>query len=273
MVKVEKVVNNPEQALKRIIAVMAKLRDPANGCPWDNEQTWCSLVEHTLEEAYEVADAIESATSENSSYENVAEELGDLLFQVVFYAQIADEQNLFNLQDVIHKLCDKLEQRHPHVFADADYTKEQLEQARHQSKSKERALKDKFSVLDDVPLALPALTRAQKLQRRCSNEGFDWRHTDRVFEKINEEIDELKQAIKNNNPDEIKDEMGDVFFTLVNLARHLELDSETCLRQSSQKFERRYRALEEHFKQQNKNINDVKDDDLAAYWDTIKQQE
>ena len=256
---------NPQQSLQRIIDVMARLRDPKNGCPWDIEQTWHSLIAYTLEEAYEVADAIE-----NNDKDALPDELGDLLFQVVFYARIAEEQNLFDLQDVIHRLCDKLEQRHPHVFADVNYDESELEQAWHQAKASERSKKQQHSALDDIPLALPALTRAQKMQRRASNEGFDWRHYSPVFDKLDEEIVELKQAIANNELSEIQDEMGDLLFTAVNLARHLNLDAETCLRQASMKFEKRFRDVELHYQHQDKKISDITDQELEAIWQQVK---
>ncbi|MFT5451084.1 MAG: ATP diphosphatase [Enterobacterales bacterium] len=255
-------------ALQRVIDVMAKLRDPVNGCPWDMQQTWHSLIAFTLEEAYEVADAIESPDQSS-----LPEELGDLLFQVVFYSRIAEEQNLFDLQKVIHRLCDKLELRHPHVFSDANYTEDELDQAWHQTKAKERQSKKLYSALDDIPLALPALTRAQKLQHRASNEGFDWKQTAPVFAKIDEEILELKQAISNNEADEIQDEMGDLLFTVVNLARHLNLDAETCLRQASGKFERRYRSVEKHFSEIDKKKRDCTDDELETSWQEVKSLE
>ena len=261
---------NPQQALQRIIEVMAKLRDPDNGCPWDLQQTWHSLIAYTLEEAYEVADVIE-----NTEQDALPEELGDLLFQVVFYARIAEEQNLFDLQDVIHRLCDKLEQRHPHVFADANYTEDQLEQAWHKAKAGERKAKQQHSAVDDIPLALPALSRAQKIQRRAANEGFDWKHYSAVFDKVDEEILELKQALDNKNMNsrdngEIQDEMGDLLFTVVNLARHLELDAETCLRQASGKFEKRFRAIEQHYQQRDQKLSDISDPELEATWEQIK---
>jgi len=259
---------NPQPALQRIIDVMAQLRDPNQGCPWDIQQTWHSLVAYTLEEAYEVADAIE-----NNAEDSLPEELGDLLFQVVFYARIAEEQNLFNLQDVIHRLCDKLEQRHPHVFSDKHYTEAQLEQAWHQAKSGERKAKQQHSAVDDIPLALPALSRAQKLQRRAANEGFDWPDYLPVFEKIEEEILELKQALHNNDDTAVQDEMGDILFTVVNLARHLKLDAETCLRQASGKFERRFRAVEKQYQQNNIKLSEVSSEQLETSWQQVKHKE
>jgi len=263
--------NQPSsQALQRIIDVMAKLRDPDNGCPWDKQQTWQSLIAYTLEEAYEVADVIE-----NTDGSLLPDELGDLLFQVVFYSRIAEEQNLFDLKDVINRLCDKLEQRHPHVFAGANYTEEQLEQAWHKSKARERKEKQQHSAVDDIPLALPALSRAQKMQRRAANEGFDWKHHAAVFDKVEEEILELKQALVNNEQkdarDEIQEEVGDLLFTVVNLARHLDQDAETCLRMASEKFENRFRKVESYFQQQNKTIRDIPEQELDAVWQQVKR--
>jgi len=266
----------PEQSLQRLMKVMEKLRNPEDGCPWDNEQTWHSLIEHTLEEAYEVADAIErfdvdQEFNTNCDVSNVKEELGDLLFQVVFYARIAEEQQLFNLPDVIQQLCDKLELRHPHVFSNVDYSRDQLDLAWHEAKKKQRQSKKQHSVLDDVPLALPALTRAQKLTNRASKEGFDWRTIEPVFEKLEEEILELKEAMLENNQTHIEEELGDVLFTTVSLARHLKLDSETALRRSSRKFEHRYRKVEQFYNQQEQSIADASSAELEACWDSIKQ--
>jgi len=266
--------NITQQPLRRIIEVMAKLRDPENGCPWDIQQTWKSLLAYTLEEAYEVADVIE-----NTDGSSLPDELGDLLFQVVFYSRIAEEQQLFNLEDVIQKLCDKLEHRHPHVFADANYAEDELEQAWHQSKAEERKEKQQHSALDDIPLGLPALSRAQKLQRRAANEGFDWKHYQAVFDKVDEEILELKQALQNNGDgdkpeklEDIQEEVGDLLFTVVNLARHLNLDAETCLRQSSAKFEKRFRKVENHYQEKNKSIRDIPEQELDDIWELIKRQ-
>ncbi len=263
--------NKPsKQILQRIIDVMARLRDPENGCPWDKQQSWYSLVAYTLEEAYEVADAIE-----NTDGSSLPDELGDLLFQVVFYARIAEENNLFDLKEVINRLCDKLEQRHPHVFANENYTEEQLEQAWHKSKVLERKQKEQHSAVDDIPLALPALSRAQKLQRRAANEGFDWKHYSAVFDKVEEEILELKEALVNNEQkdaqDEVQEELGDLLFTVVNLARHLNLDAETCLRQASYKFESRFRKVEAHFHEQGIQLEDTSEQKLDAIWQQVKR--
>jgi len=261
---------NSQQALQRIIDVMAKLRDPVNGCPWDRQQTWQSLIAYTLEEAYEVADAIE-----NTDGSSLPDELGDLLFQVVFYSRIAEENKLFDLKEVINRLCDKLEQRHPHVFADVNYSEDQLEQAWHKTKASERILKQQHSAVDDIPLNLPALSRAQKLQRRAANEGFDWKHYTAVFDKVEEEILELKQALVNNEQQdsqaEIQEEMGDLLFTVVNLARHLNHDAETCLRLASAKFENRFRNVEEHFHNKDQKIEDISEQELDAIWEQVKK--
>jgi nucleoside triphosphate diphosphatase len=259
-----------EQSLARIIKVMQQLRDPDSGCPWDRKQSWRSLIPYTIEEAYEVADAIEN-TSDLEQAETLKGELGDLFFQVVFYAQIAQEQGHFDLHDVIEQLCDKLEVRHPHVFADACIeNKAQLEAAWHKAKAADRAKRDLGSVLDDIPLALPALTRAQKVQRRAANEGFDWPDSSGVFEKLDEELNELKEAINAKDIDAIEDELGDMFFTLVNLARHLEQDAESALRRATNKFERRYRALEEQLTEQGKVVNQLSLEQLEALWQSVK---
>jgi len=255
------------EAITRLLDIMARLRDPEHGCPWDSEQTMLSLLSYTLEEAYEVADAIEQGHDEE-----VPKELGDLLFQVIFYCQIAQEEGSFDFEQVVTELSDKLERRHPHVFGEHQISKQELEQVWHQSKAKERQEKELHSALDDVPLSLPALTRAQKLQRRAANEGFDWPDHIGVLDKMQEEILELKTAISNNDASEIEDEMGDLLFTAVNLSRHLEQDSESCLRRASIKFERRFRRVEELIAKDNTDIKQLSIEQMDAYWKQAKQE-
>ena len=258
-------------ALERIMSVMAKLRDPENGCPWDRKQTWETLIKHTLEEAYEVADAIEQRPSHEPG--DVQSELGDLLFQVVFYSRVAEEQGWFDLHDVIYSLCDKLERRHPHVFGDLNFeTREQLEESWHASKAEERQQKAMHSVLDDIPLSLPALTRSQKLQRRAANEGFDWPDHQGVLNKLDEELAEFNQALSSGEQSAIEDELGDLFFTLVNLSRHLNADSETLLRRANQKFERRYRQMESGLIELHKKPSDFTIEELEALWQEAKRK-
>ena len=257
-----------EQPIERLLQVMAKLRDPETGCPWDREQTWKSLLEHTLEEAYEVAAAIE----QEQPAEEVANELGDLLFQVVFYSQIAEEEGSFNFNEVVTRLSDKLERRHPHVFGDKELQRHELDQVWHATKAEERKSKSLHSVLDDIPVSLPALTRAQKLQRRAANEGFDWPDHDGVLDKINEETEELRSALAQNDPEQIEEEIGDLFFTLVNLSRHMSIDAESSVRRSANKFEQRYRQMELLIQQDNLTVSELDVDTLESYWQRVKQQ-
>lgn len=230
-----------------LLRVMQRLRDPESGCPWDLQQDFRSIVPSTLEECYELAEAIE-----HGDYPHVAEELGDVLFQVVFYARLGEEQGLFAFPDIVHQLVEKLVRRHPHVFANGDINgvvadNVDVAEVKHSweaIKREERAARAQGGMLDDVPVALPALPRAQKLQKRAALVGFDWSDAAAVLEKIDEEWRELREAMAAGAEDAIADEMGDLLFTCVNLARHLGLDAETVLRQASGKFEQRFRAME-----------------------------
>ena len=230
-----------------LLRVMQRLRDPQSGCPWDLQQDFKSIVPSTLEECYELAQAIE-----NEDYEHVAEELGDVLFQVVFYSQLGKEQNLFSLDSLVNTLVEKLIRRHPHVFA-AGQIEGQV--TNHRSiddvrgtweaiKQSERDEKGQFGLLADIPVALPALPRAQKVQKRAAQVNFDWEAVPGVLDKLQEEIAELRAALHSQSADEIRNEMGDVLFTVANLARHLDLDAEDTLRQSTAKFERRFQYME-----------------------------
>lgn len=220
---------------------MATLRDPEKGCPWDREQSWASLTRHTLEEAYEVADAARAGDPDA-----LRNELGDLLFQVVFYAQIASEQASFDFESVASGLADKLIARHPHVFASENQPdKDTLARQWEEQKAQERGLgSENPSELDGVPRALPALSRAQKLQKRASRVGFDWADSKAVLEKLEEESSEFMEAIRAGDRGGIREELGDLLFTLVNVSRHLEQDAETALQEANEKFERRFRAME-----------------------------
>ena len=230
-----------------LLRVMQRLRDPEGGCPWDLQQDFRSIVPSTLEECYELAEAIE-----HGDYPHVAEELGDVLFQVVFYARLGEEQGLFSFPDIVHTLVEKLLRRHPHVFANgaidgvmADTVDvAEVKRSWEAIKRDERAARAQGGVLDDVPVALPALPRAQKLQKRAALVGFDWADAAAVLEKIDEERRELGDAMAAGSEADIADEMGDLLFTCVNLARHLGLDAETVLRRASGKFEQRFRAME-----------------------------
>ena len=230
--------------IDELLKVMARLRDPNDGCPWDRAQTFASLVPHTLEEAYEVAEAIEQG-----HFSALCGELGDLLFQVVFYAQLAEEQRLFNFSAVVTAIVEKLVRRHPHVFGKIRCEDpEALSTAWAQQKVQERAERGEptASLMDGVSLHLPGATRAIKLQRRAATVGFDWREPDALLDKLAEEAAELNQARSEGaDPERIMAEVGDLLFTCVNLARHHGVDAETALRQANARFERRFRRMEE----------------------------
>ena len=249
---------------------MAALRDPETGCPWDIKQTFKTLVPYTLEEAYEVADAIE-----NGDMNELKSELGDLLFQVVFYAQIAKEQGDFDFNDVVDAVSDKLINRHPHVFAGVDCKDESvLHEAWEKSKESERntqSTENKASILEGVAIALPALKRAQKLQKRAAREGFDWPDIEPVLAKIEEEIDELRCAIKEDSVTAVFEESGDVLFSCVNLLRHLNVDAEESLRGCNKKFEKRFGYIESTLIKKNKSFQECSLDELEALWQEAKK--
>lgn len=258
--------------MKKLLDVMTALRDPRNGCPWDIKQTLKSIIPYTLEEAYEVADAIEQ---ENMSA--LKSELGDLLFQVVFYAQIAQEQGEFEFNDVIDAISEKLIRRHPHVFSDAQYADDAvLNDAWEKTKAAERDNESNTAnakVLDGVAMALPALKRAQKLQKRAARVGFDWPEIEPVFAKIEEEIQELKVAMQQKDKSLIFEEMGDVLFSCVNLSRHLGVDSEESLRSCNKKFERRFSHIEEDLIKKQQSFDSRSLDQLEQMWQNAKLSE
>ncbi|KAA9016401.1 nucleoside triphosphate pyrophosphohydrolase [Sphingobium limneticum] len=217
--------------------VMARLRDPDSGCPWDIEQDFASIVPYTIEEAYEVADAVE-----RQDMDALRDELGDLLLQVAFHSRMAEQAGHFALQDVIDAITQKMIRRHPHVFGDGARREDGHAQWE-TIKAAERAEKDPDpSALAGVAIALPALLRAEKLQKRAARTGFDWPETDRVIDKVVEELEEVRDA---TTPDEREEEVGDLLFAVVNLARHLKIDPETALRKANGKFDRRFRSMED----------------------------
>ncbi|WP_408618518.1 nucleoside triphosphate pyrophosphohydrolase [Celerinatantimonas sp. YJH-8] len=255
--------------LDSLLAIMQKLRDPEMGCPWDRKQTFDSVVPCSIEEVYEVAEAIRLR-----DYADLRLELGDLLFQVVFYAQLGKEQQLFDFSSIIEGICEKLIRRHPHVFGEQSFHSEAALTANWEAeKAKERQLKAAVSVLDDVPLSLPALSRAQKLQKRCANVGFDWEHAEQVIEKVAEELEEVKVEQQLGRRDALAEEIGDLMFSCVNLARKHKFDSESLLRQANEKFERRFRALEQGIKQQGKSVAECDSETLEAAWKQVKLTE
>ena len=230
-------------ALAELLGIMARLRDRERGCPWDLEQTFATIAPYTIEEAYEVADAIE-----RNDLGDLKDELGDLLFQVVFHARMAEEAGAFAFADVARAICDKMLRRHPHVFGDqqvagsAEQTKRWEEIKREERAANSAAAS--AGVLDDVPVGLPALTRAAKLGKRAAAVGFDWPDVSGVRAKVDEELAELDAAAARNDRDEIAAEIGDVLFSIANLCRHFQLDPETCLRGANAKFATRFRAVE-----------------------------
>ncbi len=257
-------------ATLRLIAIMAALRDPARGCPWDKEQTFASIAPYTIEEAYEVADAIA-----RQDWPALKDELGDLLFQVVYYAQMGAEDGRFDFAAIATAIADKMVRRHPHVFGsesrpDADAQAHAWEA----QKQAERAARAETGVLDGVPIALPALTRALKLTRRAARVGFDWPTPAAVLEKLAEETRELQDEIAAGaSPERLADEVGDMLFVLANLARKLALDPETCLRQANRKFERRFRAIEQALSSEGKSPSDATLDEMEALWAAAKRAE
>jgi len=267
---------NVTAPMTRLLEIMAKLRDPKGGCPWDLEQNFRTIAPYTVEEAYEVADAIE-----RGDFAALREELGDLLFQVVFYAQMGREQGRFDFDDIVRDIAEKMVRRHPHVFGDAD-VKTAADQTRawEEHKAAERAAGAigiaEPSALDGVPLALPALTRAEKLQKRAARVGFDWPQAVQVLDKIEEEIAELRAEIGSGaaSPDpRIEDEVGDLLFALVNLARHLGCDPEQTLRGANAKFERRFRSIEAALAKQGRGPAEASLDEMEALWAAAKRAE
>ncbi|RMS58622.1 Nucleoside triphosphate pyrophosphohydrolase [Pseudomonas syringae pv. aceris] len=264
-----------------LLNLMARLRDPQFGCPWDLKQTYASIVPHTLEEAYEVADAIEQG-----DLDHLKGELGDLLFQVVFYAQLAKEEGRFEFDDVIDGITRKLLRRHPHVFPTGELyapaetprlTDEQVNLRWDEIKAEERAEKagvpEQLSLLDDVPRALPALSRAAKLQKRAAQVGFDWPAALPVVDKVREELDEILEAMVNNDAEGIAEEVGDLLFSVVNLARHLKVDPETALRSANSKFDRRFRFIEQALRHLQRPIESCSLEEMDALWGEAKRQE
>ncbi len=258
--------------IRRLLAIMAQLRNPDGGCPWDQEQTFETIAPHTIEEAYEVADAIH-----HGDMMHLKDELGDLLFQVVFYAQIASENGDFAFDDVVEAICAKMLTRHPHVFGSADIASSAAqtvaweEQKAAERQAKAAAENRPESALDGVSVALPALTRAFKIGKRARRVGFDWPDADAVTDKVHEELKELRDArAEGESQDRITEEMGDLLFTLVNLARHLDVDPETALRKANIKVEDRFRLMEQDLAAQGKTVADVSMDERETAWERAK---
>ena len=251
----------------RLLEIMAQLRNPNGGCPWDLEQNFATIAPYTIEEAYEVAEAI--ASGDRTS---LREELGDLLLQVVFHSQMAQEEGSFRFEDVAESINAKMVRRHPHVFGDMKVDSAEAQTANWETiKAEERKHKQKdTSVLADVPAALPALMRAQKLQARAARVGFDWPTHDGVRAKIREELAEVEDAIASGDSAHVAEELGDLLFAVVNLARFMNVDAETALRDANQKFNRRFRAVESGL---GKPMEDATLDEMEALWNDAKQKE
>ncbi len=266
------------EEMRELLAIMVRLRDPEAGCSWDVQQTFETIAPYTIEEAYEVADAIA-----RGDYHELKGELGDLLLQVVFHARMAEEQGLFNFQAVAQSICDKMVRRHPHVFGDTVFDTDE-EQRRHweQLKHEERSRQSTspVSAIDGVALALPALCRAEKIQKRAARVGFDWSSIDPVIQKVEEELDELRVALSNHSSQQdretsiaIEDELGDVFFAATNVARHLQIDPEQALKKATARFEWRFRHVEEAMLQGGLNMTSASEEQMEHYWQMAKAAE
>jgi MazG family protein len=257
--------------IDELLHIMARLREPETGCPWDREQTFAAIVPYTIEEAYEVAETIE-----HGNLEDLRDELGDLLFQVVFYAQMAEEAGHFDFDQVVEAIVDKLIRRHPHVFGDARIESAAAQTVAWEShKAEERRAKagnEPHSLLDGVSLALPALTRAVKLQKRAARVGFDWQQPEAVIEKLREEVEELSRELDASHA-RITDELGDLLFTCANLARHFKVDPEAALRHANAKFERRFRRVEALLAEQGYKPEDATLEQMDRLWEQAKSEE
>ncbi|MGC6452417.1 MAG: nucleoside triphosphate pyrophosphohydrolase [Candidatus Puniceispirillaceae bacterium] len=254
--------------LDRIIDIMRRLRDPETGCPWDVEQDFASIAPYTIEEAYEVADAVH-----RGDIDDIRDELGDLLLQVVFQSRIAEEAGLFSLADVARSISDKMVERHPHVFGDDARPQVAEQTGRWEAiKAEERARKGHTGVLDDVAAGLPPMLRALKLQKRAARVGFDWLNIDDIIAKLHEETAELREEVLSEPPDKarIEDEVGDVLFVAVNLARRAGVDPETALMSCNSKFESRFRFIEKHAEKIGKSLEDMSLDEMESLWQEAK---
>lgn len=272
----------PSRDISRLIEIMAALRAPVTGCPWDIEQDFSSIAPYTVEEAYEVADAIA-----RGDFDDLREELGDLLLQVVYHAQMAEEKGEFAFGDVVEAITAKMIRRHPHVFGDeqargAGMAKGMWEKIKSQEKAEKRAARLARGLdpedhgegyLDGVPVALPALTRALKLQEKAARVGFDWSEAAPILDKIEEEIGELRQALAGGDAAAVRDEFGDMLFALVNLGRHLKLDSEAALAGTNEKFRRRFHHVERALAASGRSLEDASLEEMEALWQQAKAGE
>jgi len=259
-----------ENDLEKLKKITQQLRDPITGCPWDIEQTFDSIAYCSIEEAYEVVEAIEE-----KDYEQLKSELGDLLFQVIFHSEIANEKNLFNFDDIVESISTKLISRHPHVFGD-----EKINDAKTQTDQWEKKKLEEIklagghkSILDGIGKNQTALNTAFKIGKRARSVGFDWNDTDGVVLKIREELSELTEAMDAKNQSAIEEEMGDLLFTMVSLSRHLSKNPETALRKATNKFEKRFKLMEKKLEQKNKEFSELSFDDMNTLWNQVKQKQ
>lgn len=262
---------NDKPSIEKLRWIMSELRDPETGCPWDIKQTFSTIVPHTIEEAYEVADAIE-----REDFSELEKELGDLLFQVIFYSQLGQEQKRFDFDSVVEAICEKLIRRHPHVFSDENLsTDAEIKANWENEKAKERQQKNNdnhLSILADIPKNLPALSQAAKIQKRCAHVGFDWHDINDVFAKIEEEVIEVKDEL-HRDPQALAEELGDLMFAVVNLCRHAKQDPEHLLRQANQKFTKRFHGVEQQVEHSGQSFEQHTLEDLEQYWQNVKRVE
>ena len=253
-----------DQQTQRLLEIMAALRDPQTGCPWDQLQDFDSIAPYTIEEAYEVADAI--ARGDHAA---LPDELGDLLLQVVYHSRIAEEAGLFRYEDVARGIADKMVRRHPHVFGDATLDRNAWEDA----KEAERRSRSETGALAGIPANLPALTRSAKLSARAARVGFDWPEARQALDKLDEEVRELREELPGADRVRLADELGDVLFTVANVARKLGLDPESCLRQANHKFQRRFAAMENSIERSGRSLRETGLDEMEVVWQQVKSAE
>ncbi len=252
--------------IDRLIGIVARLRGP-DGCLWDREQTHKSIMSCLLDETYEFFEGVE-----NDDSAIMKEELGDILLQIVFHTQMAQEDNRFDIEAVAHDICEKLITRHPHVFADTKVSSSKEILANwEQIKKKEKGSEKRKYLVDDIPDALPALFRAEKIQRRVARVGFDWQDIRPVLDKVEEEFSEFREALTKNNLEHAREELGDIIFALVNVARHNNICAEDALRLTVKKFDKRFRYIEDHFRENNKSLEDASLEELDACWEESKK--
>ncbi len=252
----------------RLVEIIEKLRDPEKGCPWDIKQTHESLIPNFIEELYESIEAIE-----NKNYEHLAEELGDILLHIIMQTQIAKEKNRFELEDILKKINEKLIRRHPHVFGsdesdNANKVKMNWERIKFEEKKHSRT-----SAVDGIPRTMPALIIAQRMQEKAASVGFDWPNVLPAIEKLKEEISEFEETLKNDDIEEMQNELGDMLFSIVNISRKLGFDTESALKRTIKKFEKRFRKIEEHFRENEKNMLESSLEKLDEIWDIAKKNE